>query len=85
MSHKVLDSNLVATRKSKVALKLNKPAYIGMCILVLSKIFLINKFHYDNIKNKSGNKSKLLFINIDSLMYETKTKDVYKVVAAKKK
>ena len=45
MSDKVLDSNLVATRKSKVALKLNKPAYIGMCILVLSKIFLINKFH----------------------------------------
>ena len=57
MSHKVLDSNLVATRKSKVALKLNKPAYIGMYILVLSKIFLINEFHYDNIKNKSGNKS----------------------------
>ena len=57
MSHKVLDSNLVATRKSKIALKLNKSAYIGMYILVLSKIFLVNKFHYDNIKNKSGNKS----------------------------
>ena len=25
--------NLIAIRKSKVALKINKPAYIGMCIL----------------------------------------------------
>ena len=32
MSHKVFDNNLVAIRKSKLALKLNKPAYIGKCI-----------------------------------------------------
>ena len=32
MSHKIFDNNLVAIRKSKVALKLNKPAYIRMCI-----------------------------------------------------
>ena len=28
--HKTFDNNLVAIRKSKLALKLNKPAYIGM-------------------------------------------------------
>ena len=33
MSHKVFDNNLVELRKSKLALKLNKPAYIGMCML----------------------------------------------------
>ena len=38
MSHKIFDNNLVAIRKSKLALKLNKPAYIGMCILQLSKV-----------------------------------------------
>ena len=48
MSHKIFDNNLVAIRKSKVALKLNKPAYIGMCILELSKI-LMYEFHYDYI------------------------------------
>ena len=32
MSHKRFDNNLVAVRKSKVALKFNKPADIGMCI-----------------------------------------------------
>ena len=36
MSHKIFDNNLVAIRKSKLALKLNKPAYIEMCILELS-------------------------------------------------
>ena len=30
MSHKIFDNNLVAIRKSKLALNLNKPAYIGM-------------------------------------------------------
>ena len=48
ISHKIFDNNLVAIRKSKVALKLNKPAYIGMCILELSKI-LMYEFHYDYI------------------------------------
>ena len=28
MSHQIFDNNLVAIRKTKVALKLNKPAYI---------------------------------------------------------
>ena len=37
MSHLKFDNNLVAIRKSKIALKLNKPAYTGMCILELSK------------------------------------------------
>ena len=46
MWHKIFDDNLVALCKSIVALKLNKPAYIGMYILELSKI-LMNEFHYD--------------------------------------
>ena len=36
MSYKIFDNNLVAIRKSKLALKLNKPAYIRVCILDLS-------------------------------------------------
>ena len=37
MSRKIFDNNLVAIHKSKLALKLKKPAYIGMRILELSK------------------------------------------------
>ena len=36
------------------------------------------EFHYDYIKNKYGNNSRLLFTDTDSLMYESKTEDVYK-------
>ena len=76
MSHKIFDNDLVAIHKNKVTLMLNKPAYIGICILELSKV-LMYEFHYDYIENKYGNNSRLLFTDIDSLMYEIKTEDVY--------
>ena len=51
MLHNIFDNNLVVIHKSKVALKLNKPASIRMCVFELSKI-LMYEFHYDYIKNK---------------------------------
>ena len=51
MSHKIFDNDLVAIRKNKVTLMLNKPAYIGVYILDLSKVVMY-KFHYDYIKIK---------------------------------
>ena len=68
MSQKIFDNDLVVICKSKVTLTLSKPAYVGMCILDLSKV-LTYKFHYDYIKNKYGNNSILLFFGTDSLMY----------------
>ena len=78
MSLKIFDNHLVAIRKNKFTLKLNKPAYVyvGMCILKLNEV-LMYAFHYDYIKNKYDKKSKLLFTDTDSLMYEIKTEDVY--------
>ena len=76
MSHKIFDNDLVVIRKNKVTLTLNKPAYIGIYIFELSKV-LMYKFHYDYIKNKYGYKSRLLFTDTDSLMYEIMTEDVY--------
>ena len=55
---------------------LDKPAYIGMCMLELSKVIMYD-FHYDYIKNKYDKKSKLLFADTDSLIYEIKTENVY--------
>ena len=76
MSYKIFDNDLAAIRENKVTLTLNKPAYIGMCILELSKV-LMYEFHYDYIKNKYGNNSRLSLRGTDSLMYEIKTEDVY--------
>ena len=73
---KIFDNDLAAIRKSKFTVTLNKPAYVGMCILDLSKV-LIYEFHCDCIRNKYGNNSRLLFTDADSLTYKIKTKDVY--------
>ena len=49
VSSKIFKENLVAVHKIKETLTLNRPAYVGMCILDLSKT-LMYKFHYDYIK-----------------------------------
>ena len=46
-----------------------------MCMLNLSKV-LMYKFPYDCVKNKYSNNSRLLFTDMESLMYEIKTEDV---------
>ena len=74
MSHKISENDLVATHKSKVTLTLNKPAFIGMCILQLSKI-LIYEFYYDYIKIKYRNNLKPLFTDTDSFINKIKDED----------
>ena len=76
MSSKIFNENLVAVHKIKETLTLNRPAYVGMCILDLSKTLMYD-FHYNYIKSKYGDKAELLFTDTDSLTYEIETKDVY--------
>ena len=77
VSSKIFNKNLVAVHKIKETLKLNRPAYVGMCILDLSKTLMYN-FHYNYIKKEYGSRAKLLFTDTDSLTYEIETEDVYK-------
>ena len=77
VSSKIFNENLVAVHKIKETLILNRPAYVGMCILDLSKTLMYD-FHYNYIKSKYGDKAKLLFTDTDSLTYEIETKDVYR-------
>ena len=65
----------------KTKLVFNKPVYLGMCILDLSKTLMYD-FHYNHIKQKYGDKAKLLFTDTDSLMYEIQTEDFYKDISA---
>ena len=69
VSSKIFNKNLVTVHKIKETLTLNRPAYVGMCILDLSKTLMYD-FHYNYIKNKYGDKTKLLFTDTDSLIYE---------------
>ena len=68
--------NLVAVHMEKTTVKLDKPIYLGMSILDLSKT-LMYRFHYEYVKPKWGDKAKLLFTDTDSLCYEIQTDDVY--------
>lgn len=76
VSSKIFNDNLVAVHKIKETLTLNRPAYVGMCILDLSKTLMYD-FHYNYIKKKYGDKAKLLFTDTDSLTYEIEAEDVY--------
>ena len=76
VSSKIFNENLVAVHKMKETLTLNRPAYVGMCILDLSKTLMYD-FHYNYIKQKYDSKAKLLFTETDSLTYKIETEDVY--------
>ena len=80
ITQKIFDSNLVAIHKIKTNLQFNKPAYVGMCILELSKVPMY-EFLYYYIKFKYGNKSRLLFTDTDSLdtdrYWQIETSNVY--------
>ena len=77
---KIFSENLVSVHMRKTSLLMNKPVYLGMCILDLSKIIMYD-FHYNYIKSKYADKAKLLFTDTDSLMYEIETEDFYKDIA----
>ena len=73
----IFNEDLIAIHMKKTSLTFDKPVYLGMCILDLSKTSMYD-FHYNYIKKKYGDKAKLLFTDTDSLMYEIQTEDFYK-------
>ena len=83
-SRKIFNDNvnesLVSVHMKKTSLTMNKPVYLGMSILDLSKTLMYD-FHYNYIKPKYGNKAKLLFTDTDSLLYEIQTEDFYKDIS----
>ena len=62
----------------KTKIMFNKPIYIGMSFLDISKICKYN-FYYNIMKNKYNDKLKLLYMDTDSLIMEIKTKNFYDV------
>ena len=83
VSSKIFNENLMAVHKVKETLTLSRPAYVGMCILDLSKTLMYD-FHYNYIKKKYNIRARLLFIDTDSLTYEIEAEDVYRTFGTTK-
>ena len=76
VTSKIFDENLVGVHTKKERLLLDKPSFVGMCILDLSKTLMYD-FHYNYIRKKYTD-CQLLFTDTDSLFYHIKTeRDVY--------
>ena len=72
----IINENLVGVEKQKPKLKLDKPIFIGMSILDLSKQHMY-KFYYDVMKPKYGDNIRMVYTDTDSFVFHTKTDDIY--------
>ena len=72
------DLSIIEMKKTKV--KMNKPIYLGLSILEISKT-LIYEFWYDYMKPKYNNDVKLCYMDTDSFIKNIKTNDFYKYIA----
>ena len=70
--------SITEMKKSKV--KMNKPIYLGLLILVISKT-LMYEFWYDYMKPKYGNEIKLCYMDTDSFIMNIKTNEFYEYIA----
>ena len=72
----IFSKDLVAIELRKTQVIINKPIYIGLCVLDLSKILLYD-FHYQYMQKKFANNCKLLYTDTDSLIYEIICENIY--------
>ena len=77
---KYFSENLLAIEMKKTKVKMNKPVYLGMSILDISKT-LMYEFWYDYIKPKYQDKAKLCYMDTDSFVIHIKTEDFYEDIA----
>ena len=63
---KIFNEDVAAVYKIEQTLTLDRLAYVGMCILDLSKT-LVYEFHYKYTEEKYGSRAKLLFADTNSL------------------
>ena len=72
------DLSIIEMNKTRV--KMNKPIYLGLSILDISKI-LMYEFWYDYMKPKYDSDVKLCYMDTDSFVMNIKTEDFYKDIA----
>ena len=73
------DLSIIEMKKTKV--KMNKPIYLRLSILNISKI-LMYEYWYDYMKPKYNDNVKLCYMDTDSFIINIKTNDFYEDIAS---
>ena len=73
---KRFSENLLAIEMKKTKVKVNKPVYLGMSMLDISKM-LMYKFWYDYIKPKYEDRAKLCYTDTDNFIIHIITADFF--------
>ena len=77
---KFFTENLLAIEMKKTQITMNKPVYLGLSILDLSKTVMY-EFRYNYVKPKYGENAKHCYMDTDSFIVHVKTDDIYKDIA----
>ena len=77
---KLFSEHLLAIEMRTAQILMNKPVYLGLSILELSKIVMY-EFWYDLVVPKYGEKGNLCYMDTDSLIVYIKKDDRYKNIA----
>lgn len=72
---KIINPKLVGIEMNYCSLKINKPFYLGMAIMDISKCHMYN-FHYNVMKAKFPS-LRLLYTDTDSLIYDIQCDNIY--------
>ena len=72
---KFFTENLLAIEIRKTQILINKPVYLGLSILDISKT-VMHEFWYDYVKSKYGENAKLRYMDTDSFTVHVKTDDI---------
>ena len=66
--YKFFHSKFLAIEIKKTQTLMNKPVYLGLSILDLSKTIMY-EFWYDYVKSKYGEKAKLCYVDTAGLLF----------------
>ena len=66
--------------ENKTSVKMNKPIYLELAILSLSKILMYD-YWYNKMKPKYEDRIRLCYMDTDSFIMHIKTEDFYKDIA----
>lgn len=73
----IINNNLVAVSMGKTVVKMDRPLFVGMCILDLSKTLMYD-FHYNKmVKFYGRDRIGISYTDTDAFVYWIKTEDMY--------